>query len=148
MSRTIVLVQCTNTKRDEPAPAGDLYDESALFRSQRAYAQALGDAWYILSAEHGFVDPDTVLEPYNTHIDDVDSEEWAESVGDALGGVLTGDETVVITAGAKYADPLTPELEHRYGVDVVEPLRGLGIGSRQKRMNERVAEVSHAGLHG
>jgi hypothetical protein len=139
----LVLVSCTKTKRDQPAPAADLYDPSDYFRKQRAFAQADGDEWGILSAEHGFVRPDTVLEPYETFIGDVDAEEWAETVADQLGGVLSRNDEVVITAGKAYADPLVPELEYRFGVDVLEPFRGLQIGKRKAEMARRTTELQH-----
>lgn len=44
---------------------------------KRAYAERFGHHWLILSAEHGLLTPATRLEPYNTHIREVDSDEWA-----------------------------------------------------------------------
>ncbi len=45
-----------------PSPAKDLY-VSALFDKERAYAERTGIPWFILSAQHGLVAPDEVLEP-------------------------------------------------------------------------------------
>jgi len=63
----VVIAQCTGSKRDEPAPARDLYDESAYFRRQREYAVARGDVWFIQSAKHGLLAPETEIEPYDKH---------------------------------------------------------------------------------
>ena len=52
----VVLVGCVKSKRDHPSPASDLYT-SALFRKARAYAESTGGPWYVLSAEHGLVEP-------------------------------------------------------------------------------------------
>lgn len=146
--KRIVLVQCTNSKRDSKAPARDLYDESRYFRKQRDYAEAVGDSWYIQSAEHGLVAPETVLEPYNTHAKNLDKpEEWAESIAEDILDSHGTDVTVEILGGKDYADPLVPELE-LYGVEVVEPLRGQGIGKRQQSLERMKTEVSHATLHG
>ena len=46
-----------------PAPALDPY-VSQLFRKASAYAEAISGRWYALSARHGLVHPDTVIEPY------------------------------------------------------------------------------------
>ena len=130
----VVLVQCTGTKRDEPAPARDLYDESSYFRSQRAYAEAVADAWFIQSAEHGLVDPETVLEPYNTHAKDLDDPDaWAVDIAEDLAGRVHTTASVEVLGGHDYADPLTPELEV-LGFDVVEPLRGQRIGERKSSL--------------
>jgi hypothetical protein len=126
---SIILTQCVSKKQQTPAPARELYT-SRLFQAQRRYAEAVGDNWYILSAEHGLVTPDTELAPYDTHISDVDAEMWADTVVSELCPV---SQPVRITAGAKYADPLVPELEAR-GVEVVEPFRGEGIGTRIQSM--------------
>src|SRR5690606_13413659 len=57
--RTIALVSCVSSKEPHAAPARDLYT-SALFRKARAYAERNADAWYILSAKYGLVDPNRV----------------------------------------------------------------------------------------
>jgi hypothetical protein len=56
------LVACSRLKADRPAPARELY-VSPLFRAARAYAERRHGPgrWFILSAHHGLVDPDTVL---------------------------------------------------------------------------------------
>lgn len=141
---TIVLVQCTGQKRDEPAKARVLYDKSDLFRKQRAYARKAGDEWYIQSAEHGLVDPESVLEPYDTHARlDMTADErqqWAYEIARDISHRVAGNATVEILGGKHYANPLTPELECR-GIDVKEPLRGLGIGKRKRALMDMAAEL-------
>jgi hypothetical protein len=50
-------------------PAKDLY-RSALFRLSRAWAERYADAWAVLSAYHGVVEPDQVIEPYDATVAD------------------------------------------------------------------------------
>lgn len=131
----VVIVQCTASKRDQPAPARDIYDESTYYRKQRAYAESVADHWYIQSAKHGLLSPEVVIEPYNTHAKDVDApEKWAEEIATDLAAVTPAKSTVELLGGMAYADPLTPELEAR-GFDVLEPLRGLGIGERMAELD-------------
>ena len=59
---TVGLVACASQKLQRPAPARELY-VSQLFKKASAYAGLTCDRWYILSAKHGLVHPDTVLEP-------------------------------------------------------------------------------------
>lgn len=143
-----VVAQCTSSKRDAPAPARDLYDESAYFRRQRGYAEVKGDVWVIQSAKHGLLRPDDRIEPYDKHAKDIDDPEaWAEQIADDLAEAIPEDAVVELLGGKAYADPLTPALERR-GFDVIEPLRGLGIGKRRSRLKQKTKEVSHAPLHG
>lgn len=134
----IVLVQCTNTKLDQPCQARNLYAPSTYYRKQRAYAETVADQWYIQSAKYGLVDPDRLIEPYNRRAKDLNADErdqWATHIADDVRDAADGDAVVEILGGRRYADPLTPELEAR-GFDVIEPLRGLGIGERMSRLDE------------
>lgn len=58
------LVGCVSTKRSEPAAARDLY-VSPLFRGRVGYVDRSCDRWFVLSALHGLVKPETVIAPYD-----------------------------------------------------------------------------------
>lgn len=134
----VVICQCTGDKRDEAAPAGDIYDESDYFVKQRAYADLFGDYWFIQSAKHGLLEPGEVIEPYDKHAKDIDNPEaWAESIADDLESMVPPDSTVDILGGKDYADPLTPELELR-AFEVFEPLRGQKYAIRKKTLEAKV----------
>jgi len=134
------LITCTNAKRDRAAPARELYDESAYFRDMRAYAEARHGPWFILSAKHGLVEPSEVLEPY----DAVGlSEPQAETIATDLAD--RGITSVHVTAGKRYTDPLTPELE-AVGIDVVEVARGMKIGERRSWLQRRTTELVNGDL--
>src|SRR5689334_8670786 len=60
----VYLVACAKTKAASPSPAKDLY-RSPWFRKARRYVEATGALWFILSAEHGLLDPQTVISPYD-----------------------------------------------------------------------------------
>ena len=127
----VVLIGCVKTKQSTAAPARDLYT-SALFTKRRRYAEATGQPWYILSALHGLVDPDQVLEPYDMHLAKQTSayrQQWAAQViRDLTASVGTlADRTIEIHAGAAYVDPLDPLLAAA-GAQSRAPLRGLNQG--------------------
>ena len=61
--KRLVLVSCGQQKRSQRARAKDLYT-SNLFRYARLYAETYGHYWAILSAEHGWLSPETVVAPY------------------------------------------------------------------------------------
>jgi hypothetical protein len=54
---------------DHPAPARDLFS-SPLFLGRRSSVERTCGQWFVLSAEHGLVDPDTVLSPYDVRLAD------------------------------------------------------------------------------
>jgi hypothetical protein len=88
--------------------------------------------WFVLSAEHGLVEPYEVIEPYDLTLKQLskdEREEWAADVFEELMVYLVEGETVVIFAGKYYREYLEPWLEEA-GFDVRVPLRGRGIGEQ------------------
>ena len=75
-----VLISCVGQKTAHPAPAKDLY-RSDWFIKARKYAENKGARWAILSAEHGLLMPDQVVDPYEKTLNTMciaDREVWAE----------------------------------------------------------------------
>jgi len=85
-SRQIGLVGCVKSKHDKPMAARDLYT-SPLFRGRRRYVEHTCKRWFVLSAKHGLVDPDTVLEPYDETLKNAgrgERQRWSAAVLNAL----------------------------------------------------------------
>ncbi|MDQ0864970.1 hypothetical protein QF036_002551 [Arthrobacter globiformis] len=61
---TVDLVGCASQKLRRPAPARELY-VSQLFNKAAASAEQTCDRWYVLSAKHGLLHPDAILEPHD-----------------------------------------------------------------------------------
>lgn len=81
-----MLVGCVKTKHSGPSAAKDLY-KSHLWRCRRAYAESFGCPWYILSAEHGLLDPDQSICPYDLSLNDLRAKDrrfWSTRVLDEL----------------------------------------------------------------
>ena len=137
--RRIGLVSCGKRKQRTSAPARDLYT-SALFRESRAWAEANCDAWYILSAQHGLLDPATHTAPYERTLNTLTAPErlrWAQRVYRQLhaAGLLHSGVEFVWLAGRRYQEHLSRSL-----VDYVQtdPLQGLGIGRRLRWLKEHL----------
>lgn len=131
----IGLISCSAQKLDYGAPARELYS-SALFRKSLAYAEPRCSASYVLSAEHGLVELDQQLEPYNTRLGGK-REAWARGVADALVARISRAETYLLLAGAAYADPLVAALRTRgHRGHIRQPLQGLEIGERLRWLTE------------
>src|SRR5947208_14296482 len=100
------LVGCVKLKRDHATPAADLYI-SALFAGRGRWVAQTCDRWFILSAKHGLVAPEQVLEPYDETLTAKSRSErrtWSQSViADLRSHVadLSGC-TLEIHAGAAY----------------------------------------------
>jgi hypothetical protein len=100
------LVGCVKSKQEVAAPAGDLYT-SPLFLGRRAAVEASCDRWFILSAQHGLLDPAEVLEPYDLTLSSLPVAErrrWSTNVVAALRDEL-GDlsqHAFEVHAGAAY----------------------------------------------
>jgi Family of unknown function (DUF6884) len=120
--QTVLLLGCVKLKIDQRAPAKDLYC-STLWRGRRAYAEGSGHPWFILSAQHGLVDPDEELAPYDLALTDLsaaDRRAWGDQVTEDLEhrmGQLTG-VTLRFTrvrpiGGRSSRDFAPPELDSR-----------------------------------
>lgn len=148
--RTIALIGCGKTKLDVAAPARELYT-GPLFKAAREYVEGTGfyDAWYILSAKHGLVHPDTVLEPYDVTMPSrrAERERWSANVDRGI-GQLTRDWTAsggFVQLDAFAGDAYTAYLRgrmHFVGRErhmLTEPLQGLQVGERLHWFAERRA---------
>lgn len=136
----ISLVGCGSAKRDDPSPARDLYT-SGYFSKKREYAEELADRWYVLSAEHGILLPDSTIDPYDTSIDDLDQEElesWSSTVIETIS--LLEDDAIEIDllAGRGYIEPIRDGLDD-LGHDVNEPFAETsGIGEQLALLGNRI----------
>jgi len=129
------LVSCTKRKLDHAAPARELYATSALFSGARCYVERTCDRWFVLSAKHGLVRPEQVLEPYDQTLNDASLAErraWSERVLAQLRaelGELRGI-TFQVHAGGTYLDFGLKHGLLAEGAFVEEPLDRLSLGRR------------------
>lgn len=136
----VTLVGCGGSKRPHAAPARDLYT-STLFRKSAAYAETLGP-WFIASAKHGLLHPDTVIEPYDVRLGSGRGappiHAWAEGLTAALLAAQPGLQRLTVLAGETYVAPIRWHLR-RTTVEVCDPLHGLGIGQRLAWLTDALA---------
>jgi hypothetical protein len=134
----VALVSCVKSKQNQPAPAKDLYT-SPLFQNLRKYAEDNNDRWYILSAEHGLVDPDQILAPYEKTLNNARKDErlaWGRRVQGRLEAVLPPGAEVIMLAGERYRENLVPFLKSR-GHKVSVPLEGMPFGKQLQYLSAR-----------
>ena len=118
-------------KRSNIASAKDLY-LSHWFIKARNFVEARDRPWFILSAEHGLVAPDELLEPYEKSLNTMsvsDRRDWAEKVISQMSEKMPKAQSVVFLAGRRYREFLEDHLRNQ-GVFVEVPMEGLRIGEQ------------------
>lgn len=130
---SLMLLGCVKSKFGSTKPAKDLYD-SELWRCRRAYAEQSGAHWYILSAKHGLVVPETQITRYDLALSDLPAAErrvWSERVLESLVArvpLLTG-KSIEIHAGKAYVEYGLEDGLRKEGAIVLRPLAHVaGIG--------------------
>jgi len=135
-----IILGCVKTKRASPAKAKDLY-VSPMFAKRRRYAESSGVPWFIFSAEHGIIDPELVIAPYDVAMSRLPVERvqakgrQAVDQLEALVGPLRG-KTFEIHAGASYVRAITGPLTRR-GATLSNPLGRLRFGPQLHWYDER-----------
>lgn len=148
--KRLVLIGCVKTKREpgswlqmesghlhwmaELTQAQHLYS-SPLFNARKAYAEASGHEWAILSAHYGIVEPRELISTYDTRINERPDHWWL-----GLRYALRRIEVKVIEvhAGKPYVDALIESLQPRgyekedltIEIAVEHPVAGLQIGEQ------------------
>ena len=134
----VVLISCVSMKLNYESRVQDLY-VSPLFKKNLCYARSLNpDEIFILSAKHGLLGLKEKINPYNTTLNNMKSNninEWANQTLKQLKKEtdLENDEFIFL-AGNKYRKFLLPYIKH-YKI----PMEGLGIGKQLQwltRQNE------------
>lgn len=141
--RITYIVPCGAAKATDPTRARDLYTSAHFqFVLRTAEAMAAGDhndgrpaRVLIMSAEHGLVELDQVLAPYDTTMGDDDSIPAATVAAQAVAlGIAPvadddlGDEVYALLPGA-YFERLSTALQavYTYPQDVYEAAPGIGF---------------------
>ena len=112
-----------------PSAAKDLY-VSDWFRKVRALIEPKEASWFILSALHGLVPPDDVIEPYELTLNKMrvaERRSWSAKVLRQLEPMLQDRPRVIFLAGERYREFLEEPLREK-GIVVEVPMKGLSIG--------------------
>jgi hypothetical protein len=139
----LILVGSVTTLAASKQRAADLY-ESQWFRAARAYAEATGESWAILSAAHGLLDPQEIVAPYELAFAGAPREvqqRWAYRVFRQI--ELWQPRRVAqvhLIAGRAFCAALQPVLEAA-GYVCRAPMHGLGIGRQLQWLKQQTAEL-------
>lgn len=119
----IFVIGCGRHKKKKPTPAKDLYT-SDRFKRSKSIASNVGSSFFVLSAKHGLLQPDQLVEPYDVDICTLDAEiksQWARKVLEALSDLSNGAK-IILLAENNYAHPLLLlASDLKYEIEIVCP---------------------------
>lgn len=84
--KRVALITCSAQKQATKTNAENLYC-SERFAMARNLAKDFADSWYVLSAKHGLVPPDVILEPYDVCLNSLSKTarvEWGRKIIQSL----------------------------------------------------------------
>jgi hypothetical protein len=130
----LALISCTKSKASQACAVAELYQPSTFFRLAYEFAGLHATSRLILSAKHGVVRPDQVIEPYEQTLVGASREErrrWAGMVHKQLldSPEYQGAKTLLWLAGENYRSELLPLLGAD-GKRTAIPLAGLAQGKQ------------------
>ena len=144
----IGLVGCGKKKQEGVHAVRELYT-STLFRAALHYSEATADETYLLSARHGVLHPDDVIESYDVALSDMSLLErhaWGHGVVFHLQTLFPRDLPFAfsILAGAAYAAPIREAAckEKLSSWTFSEPMTGLGLCQRLRWLAEQRRALS------
>lgn len=136
MSR-IVLIACAKGKARNRVRASLMY-QSPLFQSNLRFAKTLAPSRiFILSALHGLLPLDQVIDPYDltlNRMSDSQIQEWSKKVlwQMASAGLDHAKDEFIFLAGDKYRKYLAQHL-----ANVKVPMAGLSIGKQLQFLSNK-----------
>ena len=128
----IGLISCTKKKSNIRCVAKNMYLPSNLFKKAWGYAKKHYDKTFILSAKHGLLEPNSIIEPYNETLNNKSKKErllWSTRIFKSLNEFIEIEDEIYFHAGLKYREFLEPLLL-KMGIKCFSPLEGLGIGQQ------------------
>ena len=139
----IALISCSKLKKPYKCKARELYSASTLFSLSYEYAKANADRIYIISAKHGLVGENEIIEPYNETLNEKSTAErqaWSRMVLNQLKQVcdIQRDEFIIL-AGKHYYEYLLPYLPN-----AALPLGKLPLGKRIEFLQRNLAYPAEA----
>jgi hypothetical protein len=140
MQKHLVLMACSATKGATPAPAFELY-RGVMYSTFRANEPATRPAVVILSAKHGFLPADQVIEPYEQRMSESRADDMLADLAqfDAIAWPA-GVRSAMLVGGKAYRRVMRAAIERRIRLgsipaDVtIDETDGAGIGYQRAQL--------------
>lgn len=130
--RRLGIVSCGKAKLSQASEASALYT-SPLFRKSHAIASATCDRVLILSAKHGLIESNDVIEPYDVSANELDPCNlvlWEQAISRLLKPMIPQFDELLLFAGSKYR--MTVESVTHGQLKMSDPMAGMGLGKRMQ----------------
>jgi hypothetical protein len=137
-SPAVVILACSATKLPHAAPALELY-QGPMYSTFRANVKSAARPHVvILSALHGFIPDDQVIEPYEQRLTPERANEMMSKLDDFMrGNIPAGSRKVLLAGGREYRRVMRAAVERQLargelpGVKVSETSGGIGYQRQQ-----------------
>lgn len=120
----ILLISCGKRKSDVTCLAKNMYN-SCRFQKLKSIAESNSAEWYILSAKHGLLSPEKIIQPYDLCLADCTDEykrKWAEGIIKKFSH-YNKDTLFLVVANNDYSQHIVPLLISE-GFKVAAPFLG------------------------
>jgi hypothetical protein len=126
----ISLISCSKKKKNFRCKASEMYSESDLFKKTLSYSKRnFYDIIFIISAKHGLLSLDELIDPYEVSLMEMgktEKKEWGLMVAKSLQSTVDVDSSCIdVFAGRVYVEPLRLS-----GLEFNDVLFGKQIGQR------------------
>ena len=118
-SKSIALIPCSKSKKKGIYRAYELYSPSKMFRWYVKYANMYCEDWYILSAKHGLISKDKLLQDYDytlKYAKQKDVKSYCEKISKQITDIIPVEYELIIFAWEKYTKYLN--VSHK----IIKPL--------------------------
>jgi hypothetical protein len=120
MQKHLIVMACSATKAATPSPAFELY-QGVMYSTFRANAPATRPAVVILSAKHGFIEADRVIDPYEQRMTEARADEMLGELPDFDSIEWPSDVGAIFLAGGKaYRRVMRAAIERRIELGLLE----------------------------
>jgi hypothetical protein len=135
------LIGCSKRKLATAAPAETLYT-STRFQLAKRYSRQHFDAWYVLSALHGLLPPDRVVEPYDRTLNTMrqsERKDWSTAVAEDMHRLVPKNTEITILAGRRYIEflaPLLTRLGYRLDIPLARMTQGAQLHWLKRKLDD------------
>ncbi|MDT7472928.1 hypothetical protein QU896_03525 [Citrobacter freundii] len=145
---SLILMSCSATKGRATAPAIDLY-QGVMYSTFRANAPVIWPAVVILSARHGFIDANSIIEPYEQRMTAARAGEMVAELS-AFDSIEwpSGVRSILLAGGKNYQKVMWAAIERRIKLGlldaniIIDKTSG-GIGYQRAQLGAYLRNLAH-----
>lgn len=145
---SLIIMSCSATKGRAAAPAIDLY-QGVMYSTFRSNAPETRPAVVILSAMHGFIDENRIIEPYEQRMTTARAREMVAELS-AFDSIEwpSGVHSILLAGGKTYQKVMWAAIERRIKLglldaDIIIDQTSGGIGYQRAQLGAYLRNLPH-----